>query len=236
MPKNKVNVPITDQEIVFARLILSGKNSDQEAAEIAGLNPTTAAYTKAKPRVQAWMKEHRATMNTHILEQEAEELRRKSAVRERVLARLWEIADLSYERTRGSNVSQMKALSMIVDLEGLIPDRRARSAEKPTPVFGAKAYQAAWLRKKNADPEPAPELHEDWQGNEPAVAQAEPAPQAPEPSPGPGTVPNQEDSTANSAVPRPITFAEENSSPYTSFVPDTRNSSPFQNPFRRFRR
>jgi hypothetical protein len=236
MPKNKVNDPITDQEIVFARLILSGKMSDQDAAEIAGLNPTTAAYTKAKPRVQAWMKEHRAAMDKQILEQESEELRRKTAVRERVLARLWEIADLSYELTKGSNASQMRALAMIVAIEGIIPDRRARSAEKPAPVFGAKAYQSAWLRKQNADPEPGPELQEHRQENEPAVAQAEPAVQASEPSPEPGTISNQEDSTADRPVPRPMTFAEENSSPYTSFVPDTRNSSPFQNPFRRFRR
>ena len=130
MPKSKVNDPITDQEIVYARLILSGKMSDQEAAEVAGLNPTTAAYTKAKPRVQAWMQEHRAATEKQLLEHEAEQLRRKSATRERVLARLWDIADRSFEQTKGSAVCQIKALAMIVAIEELIPDRRARSAEK----------------------------------------------------------------------------------------------------------
>jgi hypothetical protein len=228
MPKNKVNDLITDQEIVYARLILSGKMSDQEAAEVAGLNPTTAAYTKAKPRVQAWMKEHRALMEKQIMEQEAEELRRKSAVRDRVLARLWEIADLSYELTKGSNASQMRALAMIVAIEGIIPDRRARSAEKSIPSASPRMYEAEWLRKQNTDPETGPVMPEDLQETEPVVSQAEPAPEAPDSSTKPSSTSNQEDPT----VPHHETFAEANSSPYTSFVPDTRGSFLFQrNPF-----
>jgi hypothetical protein len=52
MPKNTVTDPITDQEIAFAHLILSGTMNDRSAAEAAGLNPDTAAYTKSKPRVR----------------------------------------------------------------------------------------------------------------------------------------------------------------------------------------
>ena len=51
MPKNQVSDPITDQEIAFAHLILSGTMTDRRAAEAVRLNPDTAAYTKAKPRV-----------------------------------------------------------------------------------------------------------------------------------------------------------------------------------------
>ena len=40
MPKNPVTDPITDQEIAFARLILSGTMNDRCAAETAGLNPS----------------------------------------------------------------------------------------------------------------------------------------------------------------------------------------------------
>jgi len=50
MPKNKVSDPITDQEIAFARQVLSGAMTDRQAAEAVGLNPDSAAYTKAKPR------------------------------------------------------------------------------------------------------------------------------------------------------------------------------------------
>ncbi len=52
MPKNKVSDPITDQEIAFARLVLSGAMTDRQAAEAVGLNPDSAAYTKAKPHVR----------------------------------------------------------------------------------------------------------------------------------------------------------------------------------------
>jgi hypothetical protein len=49
MPKNKVSDPITDQEMSFARLVLSGTMTDRCAAEAVGLNPDSAAYTKSKP-------------------------------------------------------------------------------------------------------------------------------------------------------------------------------------------
>jgi hypothetical protein len=58
MPKN----PVTDQEMAFAHLVLSGTMNDRRAAEAVGLNPDTAAYTKAKPRVRAYMIEHRAAV------------------------------------------------------------------------------------------------------------------------------------------------------------------------------
>jgi hypothetical protein len=62
MPKNKVSDPITDQEIAFVRLVLSGAMTDRRAAEAVGLNPDSAAYTKSKPRVRAYMLEHRAAV------------------------------------------------------------------------------------------------------------------------------------------------------------------------------
>jgi hypothetical protein len=130
MPKNKVSDPITDQEIAFARLVLSGTMTDRQAAEAAGLNPDSAAYTKSKPRVRDYMLEHRAAVQQQLVQQEAEGLRRFSLDREQVLERLWEIAKLSPEMTRGSVTGQMKALSMIVAMLNFIPDRRAISSEK----------------------------------------------------------------------------------------------------------
>ena len=43
MPKSKVRDPITDQEIAFVHLILSGNMTDRRAAEAVRLNPDTAA-------------------------------------------------------------------------------------------------------------------------------------------------------------------------------------------------
>ena len=66
-----VSDPITDQEIAFAHLIMSGTMNDRAAAEAVGLNPDTAAYTKAKPRVRNYMSEHRA-VNEKLVDQEAD--------------------------------------------------------------------------------------------------------------------------------------------------------------------
>ena len=150
MPKNKVNDPITDQEIAFARLVLSGTMTDRRAAEAVGLNPDSAAYTKSKPRVHAYMLEHRAAVQQQLVQQEAEGLRRLNLDREQVLARLWEIANLSPEMTRGSITGQVEALSMIVAMQNFIPDRPAVSSEKkspPAPIPG-QIYAAAWLNKE----------------------------------------------------------------------------------------
>ena len=136
MPKNKVSDPITDQEIAFARLVLSGTMTDRRAAEAVGINPASAAYTKAKPRVRDYMREHRAAVQQKLALQEAEGLHRLNLDREQVLARLWEIANLGPEMTRGSITGQVKAIAMIIAMQNLIPDRdAAASAEKnpPTP-------------------------------------------------------------------------------------------------------
>ncbi len=152
MPKNQVSDLITDQEIAFARLILSGTMTDRRAAEAVGLNPDTAAYTKAKPRVRAYMLENRAALQQQLVEQETDRqdgLRQQNLWREQVLDRLWEIANLPAEMTRGSISGQVKAISMIVAIEGLIPDRRAgstRTTNPPLRLPNRDIYPAAWLR------------------------------------------------------------------------------------------
>ena len=161
MPKNKVSDPITDQEMAFSRLVLSGGMTDRQAAEAVGLNPDSAAYTKSKPRVRDYMLQHRAAVQQQLIQQEADGLRRLNLDREKVLDRLWEIANLSPEMTRGSITGQVKALSMIVAMQNFIPDRRAVSAEKkPSPAPNqAQIYTAAWLREQKAktlDPQPDP--------------------------------------------------------------------------------
>jgi hypothetical protein len=166
MPKNNVNKPITDQEIAFARLVLAGTMTDRRAAEAVGLHSDSAAYTKSKPRVRAYMHEHRAAVQQQLVEQDAGEQRRFNLSRDQILDRLWEIANLGPEMTRGSITGQVKALSMIIAIEGLIPDRRAASAQnKPVPPpVTPQIYQAEWLRKQqsteNVDPQPPPPQEE----------------------------------------------------------------------------
>jgi hypothetical protein len=139
MPKNPVTEPITDQEMAFAHLIMSGTMNDRRAAEAVGLNPDSAAYTKSKPRVRAYMTEHRAAVMEKLVDEEADlsrraadRLRKLNLGRDRILTRLWELAALSSEATRGSIAGQIKALSMISAIEGFIPGRRlSPSATQP---------------------------------------------------------------------------------------------------------
>jgi hypothetical protein len=235
MPKNKVSNPITDQEMAFARLVLSGAMTDRRPAETVGLNPDSAAYTKSKPHVRAYMLEHRAAVQQHLVQQEAEGMRRLSLDREQVLARLWEIANLSPEMTRGSITGQVKAISMIVAMQNFIPDRKVVSEKNPpAPPAKPQIYEAAWLRKQQAtttEPPPSPA---------PPVPPAPPAPAsrgasrgAEEASPGPG-------GGQTTSVNRVSPSEAQPTAPFVSdgaFVPDAR--APFsikRNPFNHFLR
>jgi hypothetical protein len=194
MSKSKVSDPITDQEIAFARLILSGGMTDRRAAEVVGLNPGSAAYTKAKPRVRAYMLDHRTAVQQPLVQQEVDlSCQSRRAVegqhpftleRGQVLARLWQLANLGPEMTRGSITGQVKSITIIVAMESFIPDRRALSSEKKSaPAPRAQIYEAEWLRNQKAaaqaatnDPQssPAPTGEE----NSPFVPEPEPTPAA----------------------------------------------------------
>jgi hypothetical protein len=154
MPKNTVSDPITDQEIAFAHLVLSGTMNDRRAAEAVGLNPDTAAYTKSKPRVRAYMLEHRAAVRERLVDQEADGLRKLNLGRDQILDRLWELANLSSEATRGSITGQMKALTMIVAIEGLIPSGTTNGRRSSPSGAQPAAPQVP-------EPEPAPNLNFD---------------------------------------------------------------------------
>jgi hypothetical protein len=227
MPKNQVIDPITDQEIAFAHLVLSGTMTDRAAAEAAGLNPDTAAYTKAKPRVRAYMLDHRAAVHERLVEQETEGLRRLNLGREQVLTRLWEIANLSPEMTRGSVTAQVKALTMIVAIEGLIPagtnDRRAVSSEnKSAPPPTAHAWRREQQGKTtipHLNPEPVREE------DDPGVPDLPPGAAAAAP-PGPGISPGPAFESSDLSFAHPVSPVETiPSSPFArvhASAPDTR--------------
>src|SRR5882757_3088589 len=214
MPKNTVTDPITDQEIAFARLILSGTMNDRRAAEAVGLNPETAAYTKAKPRVRAYMIEHRAAVNQKLVDQETARLRKLNLGRDQILTRLWELATLSHEATRGTIAGQIKALSMIVAIEGLVPSgMNARRFSSPATQPAAPPVEPDipdWLRKQQH--EPASEEPSD------PVASTKTEPAAPQ-------VPHSEPASKPTAEPAPKSA---NGSSFPNF--DPKPTSPF-NPF-----
>jgi hypothetical protein len=167
-----------------------------------------------------------------LVQQEAEGLRRFNLDREQVLARLWQIANLGPEMTRGSVTGQVKALSMIVAMQNFIPDRRAASSEKKSaPGPAPQIYASAWLRGQQAttsattnDPQPNPAPAQEDSPAAPAPVSAEEAP--PNPSPSQSTL--AKTFTPSEAPPL---------APYIpgfSFVPDAR--APFsikKNPFAR---
>ena len=90
--------------------------------------------------------------------------------------------------TRNSITGQVKAISMIVAIEGLIPDRRAGSAENKSapPLPQADFYPAAWRgrqQEKAIDPQPDPALAQEEDELRPAEPEPTPAAAADAPPP-----------------------------------------------------
>jgi hypothetical protein len=136
------------------------------------------------------MIEHRAAVSERLVDQEAEGLRKLNIGRDQILTRLWELANLSHEVTRGTIAGQIKAMAMIVAIEGLIPDRRLSPfpTQPAAPPVKADIYTAEWLRKQQhqsagedpGDPVAAEEAR-------PAAPQATDLGPAPNPAPKPAT-------------------------------------------------
>ncbi|HET6220005.1 MAG TPA: hypothetical protein VFE27_23465, partial [Acidobacteriaceae bacterium] len=146
--------------------------------------------------------------------------------------------------TRGSITGQVKALSMIVAIEGLVPDRRAAAAQNKSvhPPVTAQIYTAEWLRKQqsaeNVDPQPPPPPAQEEPASEPPSAPgwADGAPPVPAPTPEP-TLDRSEPSFFGAPLnPSPTTSSAPRVPMADYFAPDTR--VPFsikRNPFARRR-
>ena len=176
--------------------------TDRRAAEAVGLDPDSAAEIKSSPRVHAYMLEHRAAVQQHLVEQDTDLSRsavegqhRLNVIRGQVLGRLLEIAHLSPEMTRGSITGQVKALSMIVAIEGLIPDRRAPPPKTNRPSTRYRANLSGRVASSSAGKtwtpsrlsgEAAPEPHS-------APGSTEGAPPISCPTPEPALEPSEPD-------------------------------------------
>jgi hypothetical protein len=97
---------------------------------------------------------------------EAAGLGTRSIGRDQILGRLWQLANLSPEQTRGSITGQMKAMSLIVAIEGLIPSRRPEPKASPATVTttetkpgapgpGCTSQANPFVHTKAANPVPA---------------------------------------------------------------------------------
>ena len=196
MPKNKVSDPISDQEMAFAHLVLSGTMTDRAAAEAVGLNPESAAYTKSKPRVRAYMAEHRAALHEKLLLQESEGLRKLNVGRDKVLERLWELATLPPDVTRGNINGQLKAVAMFAAMGGLFPAAPAAQPEQPpaSPPVKPQIYVAEWRREQS-------QPQADAVTDEPSLQ--EPSLPASPSVPGPGSLPEPD----SPPLPQPPPFS-----------------------------
>ena len=98
MPKNQVSDLITDQEITFARLILSGTMTDRAAAKPRASTPTPPPTPNPNPASAPTCSSTALPSSNNSSSKKLKEQHRQNLNRERVLARLWEIADLAPKR------------------------------------------------------------------------------------------------------------------------------------------
>jgi hypothetical protein len=160
-------------------------------------------------------------------------LHRLNLDRERVLARLWEIADLSPEMTRGSITGQVKAISMIIAMQNFIPDRR--SVDRLA-VSSDKKSAPAPIHRENTTPNfvipPAPPVPASRGACRGSEAEGPPFPLNPQPTPAPaGAPPNPGPSQSTFANRFTPSEATKPYVPLFSSVPDLGVPLPIKNPF-----
>jgi hypothetical protein len=145
MPKGPVETPITDLEIAFAHLVLAGKLTDREAAEVVGMDPGRAAYVKAKPRVKAYMDEHRASVRVGLVQHEVDSLVEFNIGREQILTKWWEFANIDPKLTGYNTSGQSKALDSLWKALGFEDSKKPGDEDEPEPA--PQIYRAKWMRK-----------------------------------------------------------------------------------------
>jgi hypothetical protein len=128
----------------------------------------------------------------------------QNLVRVQVLTRLWQLANISHEVTRGSIAGQIKAVTLIIAIEGLIPGRPSPSATQPkAPPVKAEIYAAEWLQKPQQQAA-GPHAADKDPGDTVALEEAQPgAGQVVHPEPTPPVDQNQP-SPAKSLIPEGI--------------------------------
>jgi hypothetical protein len=178
MPKRPVQTPITDQEMAFAHLVMSGTMTDKAAAKAVGIDPSRAAYVKAKPKVQAYMEEHRASVRAGLVQHEVEALAKFNISREQILAKWWQFGNL--DPALGYNTSsQSKALELLWKgmgyADGDSDPKKPDGAVEPKPQI----YRATWMRKPG-DPD-----YEEDEALDAELGVVNPAENRPEPPPMP---------------------------------------------------
>jgi hypothetical protein len=132
--------------MAFAHLAMAGTMTDRRAAEAVGIDPSRAAYVKAKPRVQAYMEQHRASVRAGLVQHEVAALAKFNISREQILVKWWEFANIDPALGYNTN-SQGKALESLWNALGYAnsdpkkPDE-TESDSKP------QIYVAKWMRPR----------------------------------------------------------------------------------------
>src|ERR1700734_3480048 len=162
MPKGPVASPITDKEMAFAHLVMAGTMTDREAAEAAKIDPPRAHYVKAKPRVKAYMEQHRASVRAGLVQHEVDALAEFNIGREQILAKWWEFASIDPAKTGYNTTGQSKALDSLWKALGFEGPKKSE-AEEPEPKT-VNIYHPPWLLERQRgifserDECPEPEL------------------------------------------------------------------------------
>jgi hypothetical protein len=111
-----------------------------------GLDPGRAAYVKAKPRVKAYMDDHRASVRVGLVQHEVDTLVEFNIGREQLLAKWWEFANIDPKLTGYNTSGQSKALDSLWKALGFEGSKKTGDEDEPEPER-PQIYRAKWMRK-----------------------------------------------------------------------------------------
>jgi hypothetical protein len=109
---------ITQQERMFAHLLLKGEHTDQKCAELAGFPAKAAFKLKNRRQVKEYIETYNRQFMMMMLNRETETMLAQNITREALVQRLWIIANTASECTKDSYESQIEAIDKIAEILG----------------------------------------------------------------------------------------------------------------------
>jgi hypothetical protein len=123
-PKRKTArelTPISEQEMAFCHLLITrnAKNrTEAQCAEMAGFPPKSANVLKRKPRIQQYLMIYQTQFAAMMAQQEVDKMLALDIDRSALVRKLWMLANITPERTRGTITGQVDAIEQIAGMLG----------------------------------------------------------------------------------------------------------------------
>lgn len=139
---------VTDERVWAYATLRANKMGPKEAAAKVGITHRQGMRWDTRKDVKEFIEEFAKKKMEHLIKESVKPLAKLDISLASILARYWELANLTPEETRGSITGQISALDGIRDTLGLTAGA-GKAKEEPKEAEPA-VYQPEWMRNPDS--------------------------------------------------------------------------------------